>query len=185
MILSLTTRKVSDDLVVVPGNVFLPILIPSMDTAKRKAPPIPFVFYCSATHVTSQVLQPKTVNKRYRGSYTFSSVHWWQEGGTYSIIFLNGVFESKSTYSKSLHIWSVGWAKRKMNTSKSIYKLNINKNTINFRLNFSSRCCCCCETTDAAARLRLIEETSPSVSFYSFLTRVGTFMTRAAASSTL
>ena len=46
-----------------------------MDTAKRVALPIPFVFYCSATHVTSQVLQPEAVNKRYRGRHTFSSVH--------------------------------------------------------------------------------------------------------------
>ena len=46
-----------------------------MDTAKRVMPPIPFVFYCSVTHVMSQVLQPKTVNKRYRGRHTFISVH--------------------------------------------------------------------------------------------------------------
>ena len=46
-----------------------------MDTDKRVVPPISFVFYCSATHVTSQVLQPKTVNKRYRGQHTFISVH--------------------------------------------------------------------------------------------------------------
>ena len=45
-----------------------------MDTDKRVAPPISFVFYCSATHVTSQALQPKTVNKRYRGQHTFISV---------------------------------------------------------------------------------------------------------------
>ena len=47
-----------------------------MDTYKRVAPPISFIFYCSATHVTSQVLQPKTVNKRYRGQHTFISVHY-------------------------------------------------------------------------------------------------------------
>ena len=47
-----------------------------MDTDKRVVPPIPFVFYCSATHVTSQVLHPKTFNKRYRGQHTFISVHW-------------------------------------------------------------------------------------------------------------
>ena len=29
--------------------------------------PYQFSFYCSATHVTSQVLQPRSVNKRYRG----------------------------------------------------------------------------------------------------------------------
>ena len=29
----------------------------------------------SATHVTSQVLQPKSVNKWYRGRHTFISVH--------------------------------------------------------------------------------------------------------------
>ena len=29
--------------------------------------PYKFCFYCSATHVTSQVSQPKSVNKRYRG----------------------------------------------------------------------------------------------------------------------
>ena len=46
-----------------------------MDTDKRVAPPISFVFYCSATHVTSQVLQPKTLNKRYRGQHTLISVH--------------------------------------------------------------------------------------------------------------
>ena len=46
-----------------------------MDTDKRVVPPISFVFYRSATHVTSQVLQPKTVNKRYRGQHTFISVH--------------------------------------------------------------------------------------------------------------
>ena len=30
--------------------------------------PYKFCFYCSATHVTSQVLQPKSVNKRYEGA---------------------------------------------------------------------------------------------------------------------
>ena len=30
--------------------------------------PYKFCFYCSATHVMSQVLQPKSVNKRYRGT---------------------------------------------------------------------------------------------------------------------
>ena len=48
----------------------------TVDTAKRVAPPISFAFYCSATHVMSQVLQPKTVNKRYRGRRTFSSVFY-------------------------------------------------------------------------------------------------------------
>ena len=33
-------------------------MVTAMDTYKRVAPPIPFVFYCSATHVTSQVLKP-------------------------------------------------------------------------------------------------------------------------------
>ena len=47
-----------------------------MDTDKRVAPPISFIFYGSATPVTSQVLQPKTVNKRYRGQHTFISVHY-------------------------------------------------------------------------------------------------------------
>ena len=43
-----------------------------MDTDKRVAPLYHLFFYCSATHVTSQVLQPKTVNKRYKGQHTFS-----------------------------------------------------------------------------------------------------------------
>ena len=38
--------------------------------------PYKFCFYCSATlHVTSQVLQPKSVNKRYRGHHTFISLY--------------------------------------------------------------------------------------------------------------
>ena len=37
--------------------------------------PYKFCFYCSATHMTSQVLQPKTVNKWYRGRHTVISVH--------------------------------------------------------------------------------------------------------------
>ena len=37
--------------------------------------PYKFCFYCSATHVTSQVLQPKSVNKWYRGRHTVISVH--------------------------------------------------------------------------------------------------------------
>ena len=36
------------------------------------------LFYCSAARVTSQVLQLKTVNKRYRGRNTFSSVHCFE-----------------------------------------------------------------------------------------------------------
>ena len=32
-------------------------------------------FYCSATRATTQVLQPKSVNKRYRGRHMFISVH--------------------------------------------------------------------------------------------------------------
>ena len=43
----------------------------SMDTDKRVASPYTICFYCSATHVTLQVLQPKTVNKRYRGQQMF------------------------------------------------------------------------------------------------------------------
>ena len=54
----------------------------TVDTAKRVAPPLSFAFYCSATHVMSQGLQPKTVNKRYRGRRTFSSVF-------YDLIYLN------------------------------------------------------------------------------------------------
>ena len=37
--------------------------------------PYKFCFYCSETHVTSQVLQPKSVNKWYRGRHTVISVH--------------------------------------------------------------------------------------------------------------
>ena len=36
-----------------------------MDTDKRVVPRLLFVFYCSAKHVTSDVLQPKTVNNFY------------------------------------------------------------------------------------------------------------------------
>ena len=38
--------------------------------------PYKFCFYCLATHVTSQVLQPKSVHKRYRGRHTFISLYW-------------------------------------------------------------------------------------------------------------
>ena len=34
-----------------------------------------FCFYCSATHMTPQVLQPKLLNKRYRGCHTFISLY--------------------------------------------------------------------------------------------------------------
>ena len=37
--------------------------------------PYKFCFYCPATHVTSQVLQPKSVHKRYRGRHTFISLY--------------------------------------------------------------------------------------------------------------
>ena len=37
--------------------------------------PYKFCLYCPATHVTSQVLQAKTVNKWYRGSHAVISVH--------------------------------------------------------------------------------------------------------------
>ena len=37
--------------------------------------PYKFCFYCSATHVKSQVLQPKLVNKCYRGRHMVISVH--------------------------------------------------------------------------------------------------------------
>ena len=37
--------------------------------------PYKFCFYCPATHVTSRVLQPKSVNKCYRGRHTFISLH--------------------------------------------------------------------------------------------------------------
>ena len=53
------------------------------------ATPISF-FYCSATRVMSQLLQPTSVNKWYRGHHTFSSVH----------------FHFKSNY---IHISSNGW----------------------------------------------------------------------------
>ena len=43
--------------------------------ATDRSNPYKFCFYCSATHVTSQVLQPKLVNKRYRGRHTVISVH--------------------------------------------------------------------------------------------------------------
>jgi len=35
--------------------------------------PYKFWFYCPATHVTSQVLQTESINKRYRGHHTFIS----------------------------------------------------------------------------------------------------------------
>ena len=34
-----------------------------------------YCFYCFATHVTSQVLQHKSVNKQYRGRHMVISVH--------------------------------------------------------------------------------------------------------------
>ena len=37
--------------------------------------PYKFLFYCPATHVTSQVLQPESVNKQYRGRHTFISLY--------------------------------------------------------------------------------------------------------------
>ena len=37
--------------------------------------PYKYCFYCSATHVTSQGLKSKSVNKWYRGPHTFNSVH--------------------------------------------------------------------------------------------------------------
>ena len=43
-----------------------------MDTDKHVAPPITFGFYQSAKHVTSQVLQPKALNKWYRGATRLS-----------------------------------------------------------------------------------------------------------------
>ena len=50
--------------------VFVP-----MDTDKRSQ----FWFYCPATlHVTSQVLQPESVNKWYRGRHTFISHYTWK-----------------------------------------------------------------------------------------------------------
>ena len=46
-----------------------------MDTDKRLQRPLWVLFYYSAKHVSSQVLQPKLVNKRYRRCHTFISVH--------------------------------------------------------------------------------------------------------------
>ena len=50
-------------------NLYLLTLISNLSN------PYKFCFYCSATHVMSQVLQPKLVNKGYRGRHTFISVH--------------------------------------------------------------------------------------------------------------
>ena len=47
----------------------------SMDTDKHHSDPDKFCFYCPATHVMSQVLQPKSVNKWYRGRHTFISLY--------------------------------------------------------------------------------------------------------------
>ena len=42
-----------------------------------RSDPYKFCFYCYATtYMTSQVLQPKSVNKWYRGHHTFFSVHY-------------------------------------------------------------------------------------------------------------
>ena len=43
--------------------------------------PYKFWFYCPAQHVTSQVLQTESVNKRYRGRHTFISLADDREGG--------------------------------------------------------------------------------------------------------
>ena len=43
------------------------------------------LYYCSATQMTSQVLQPKLVNKRYRGRHTFISLNCSRAKSFFSI----------------------------------------------------------------------------------------------------
>ena len=45
-----------------------------MDTEKQSQWPLQVFFYCYVTHVMSQVLHPKSVNKQYRGATCLSKV---------------------------------------------------------------------------------------------------------------
>ena len=51
------------------------LAIYSWTIKNRPMDPYKYCFYCSATHVTSQGLKSKSVNKWYRGPHTFNSVH--------------------------------------------------------------------------------------------------------------
>ena len=53
---------------------------------------LPNFFYCFATYVTSQVFQPKSVNKLYRGRHTFISVNCFFNLGQSRPLFISWPF---------------------------------------------------------------------------------------------
>ena len=53
---------------------------------------LPNFFYCTATYVTSQVLQPKSVNKLYRGRHTFISFNCFFNLGQSRPLFISWPF---------------------------------------------------------------------------------------------
>ena len=58
--------EIPDDFHVLKRYKQLSVRGTAIETDKQSLPPYKFCLYCSTTHVTSQVLQPKSVNKRYR-----------------------------------------------------------------------------------------------------------------------
>ena len=61
-------------------KLFLLPRTPLLTLISDPSDPYKFCFYCPATHVTSQVLQPKSVHKHYRGRHTFISLYCDKRG---------------------------------------------------------------------------------------------------------
>ena len=70
---ALTAKQLSDDCQAKVNHQLWTLISDHSDTYK-------FWFYCPATHVTSQVLQPASVNKRYRGRHPFISLFSSEHG---------------------------------------------------------------------------------------------------------
>ena len=103
-----------------------------MGTSKHVAAPIPYFFYCSATHVTSQVLQPKTESKRYRGRHTVISVHrkvlnlfievkeLKGDSNTRSLVYLTGAMTNDLNHSTRTTVFRLA-----VSISKSLQSVNL------------------------------------------------------------